>query len=405
METWGDKHTSILIYVKMFFFSKLYVQWCRLVNSERQYVAVLKGVEEHFLPQLEGPDVPSALRGQSATLFSNWSSLSSFHSQCLLPAMEGALTQTLQQHDCFSKYREQFDLYSHYIRTKPDLDSPLVAQATDFFKLKLSSFYPHSPLSFPGCLSAPAQRLRQYCEALEELGGVNPAPDSALSVLRHIQRHGEDLRASDLMTGCPVPVAERGDLIRFGELLVCGGPRRRKAGLRSVFLYQRYIIFTKMKSPSAGRVAYSFKNSIKTGEMGLTQSVGEDGLKFELWVRQAPRARDYLTLQSPSSAERASWSHDIAQLLWTHAIHNTELCLKESLCMGVSSKLLLEVSGAPTSELDSSFSLSDRVHSSCSDSSSVGSQKEGGSPASARDPQKSAGQTSHTQNPSPSTAV
>jgi len=37
-----------------------------------------------------------------------------------------------------------------------------------------------------------------------------------------------------------------------------------------------------------------------------------------------------------------------------------ELCLKESLCMGVSSKLLLDVTGAQVSELDSSFSLNDR---------------------------------------------
>lgn len=37
------------------------------------------------------------------------------------------------------------------------------------------------------------------------------------------------------------------------------------------------------------------------------------------------------------------------------------------------------------------------VHSSCSDSSSVGSQKEGGSPASGRDPQTCSGSTSHSQ--------
>lgn len=37
------------------------------------------------------------------------------------------------------------------------------------------------------------------------------------------------------------------------------------------------------------------------------------------------------------------------------------------------------------------------VHSSCSDSSSVGSQKEGGSPASGRDPRRSSGSTSYSQ--------
>ncbi|XP_038851213.1 rho guanine nucleotide exchange factor 40 [Salvelinus namaycush] len=377
--------------------SKLYLLWCRMLSSERQYVAVLKGVEETYLPLLEGPDTPSSLRGKADLLFPKWASLSSFHSQNLLPAMEGALLQSLLQQDLFSKYREEFLQYSHYIRTKPELDSPLVTQAADFFKLRLPATPPLSPLSFPHCLQAPTLRLEQYCDALEELGGLNPASDSSLSVLRHVQRHGEDLRASDLIVGCPVPVAERGELVRQGELLVCGGTRRKKTGVRSVFLYQHLIIFTKQKSPGSGRTTYSFKHSIKTGEMGLTQSVGEEGVRFEVWVRQAPRIRDCLTLQCQSGEGRAAWTHDIAQLLWTHAIHNTELCLKETMCIGVSSKILLDVTGAPvTSELDSIYNLNDRVHSSCSDSSSVGSQKEGGSPASGR---------GKTQNQSPSTAV
>ncbi|XP_029112067.1 rho guanine nucleotide exchange factor 40 isoform X2 [Scleropages formosus] len=387
--------------------SKICQLWCRLLSSERQYVALLKGVEENYLPPLDCPDAPAHLRGKWDSLFANWSNLCAFHTQHLLPAMEGALTQTLLLQDCFSKFKEEFLQYSHYIRTKPDPDSALVNQAADFFRVKLPILPPLSPLAFPQCLAAPTQRLSQYCEALEELGSLNSAPEAALSTLRHIQRHGEDLRASDLIVGCPVPVAERGELVRQGELLVCSGARRRKAGLRCVFLYRHFLILTKTKTPSLGRTVYSFKHSIKVGEMGLTQCVGEEGVKFEVWVRQASRMRDCLTLQAQSSDERTAWTHDIAQLLWTHAIHNTELCLKESLCMGVSSKLLLDVTGAhSTSDLDSSYSLNDRVHSSCSDSSSVGSHKEGGgSPASGRDPEKSVGQTGPAQNSSPSTAV
>ncbi|XP_026018467.1 rho guanine nucleotide exchange factor 40 isoform X2 [Astatotilapia calliptera] len=385
--------------------SKLYLLWCRMLSSERQYVTVLKGVEETYLPLLELSDTPASIRGKADSLFPNWASLTTFHSQDLLPAMEGALVQSLLQQDCFSKFRDQFLQYSQYIRTKPDLDSPLVTQAADFFKSKLPQASPVSPLAFPHCLQAPIQRLEQYCEALEELGGINPASDSALSILRHAQRHGEDLRASDLIVGCPIPVTERGELVRQGELTVSGGTRRKRAGVRNVFLYQHVVIFTKHKNPSPGRTAYSYKHSIKTNEMGLTQSVGEEGVKFEVWVRQAPRTRDCITLQARDREDREAWTHDIAHLLWTHAINNTELCLKESLCMGVSSRLLLDATGTPGSELDSIYSLSDRIHSSCSDTSSVGSQKEGGSPASGRDPRKSSGSTSCSQSQSPSTAV
>ncbi|XP_030194266.1 rho guanine nucleotide exchange factor 40 isoform X2 [Gadus morhua] len=388
--------------------SKLYLLWCRMLSAERQYVAVLKGAQETFLPLLELPDTPAALRGKADALFPCWAGLSSFHAQYLLPAMEGALLQSLLQHDCFSKYSDHFLQYSHYIRTKPELDSPLVTQASDFFKTKLPPSSPLFPMAFPRCLHAPLQRLEQYCHALQELGGLNSASDSALSMLRHAQRHGEDLRASDLIVGCPVCVSERGDLVRQGELVVCGGAgaRRKKGGVRTVFLYQNILIFTKRRTCSAARTTYTHKHHIKSCEMGLTQSVGEDGLRFEVWVRQAPRGRDVLTLQTPTPALREAWAQDVARLLWTHAINNTELCLKESLCMGMSSKLLLDVTGPHCPETDSISTLTDRVHSSCSDSSSVGSQKEGGSPASGREPRRSSGSSCYTlQSGSPSTAV
>ncbi|XP_072314824.1 rho guanine nucleotide exchange factor 40 [Eucyclogobius newberryi] len=371
--------------------SKLYLLWCRMLSSERQYVAVLKGVAETYLPLLDLFDAPPAVRGKADALFPCWATLCHFHSQYLLPAMEGALVQSLLQQDCFSKYRDQFMDYSQYIRSKPELDSPLVSHAADFFKSKLPLASPLSPLSFPHCLQAPVQRLEQYCAALEELGGINPASDSALSVLRHAQRHGDDLRASDLIVGCPMPVAERGELVRHGVLTVCGGPRRKWSGVRNVFLYQHALVFTKLKSPAPGRSAYSHKHTMKTGEMGLTQSVGDDGLRFEVWFRS--RSKDLVTLQAPDRASKEAWSQDVALLLWTHAINNTELCLKESLCMGISSKLLLDATGTHATELDSTSAAGDRGHSSCSDSSSLGSQKEG----EGRDPRRSTGSTGHAQ--------
>lgn len=67
-------------------------------------MAVLKGVEETYLPLLELSDTPASIKGKAEALFPKWVSLSNFHSQNLLPAMEGALVQSLLQQDCFSKY-------------------------------------------------------------------------------------------------------------------------------------------------------------------------------------------------------------------------------------------------------------------------------------------------------------
>ncbi|XP_023991999.2 puratrophin-1-like [Salvelinus sp. IW2-2015] len=84
--------------------NKLYLLWCRMLSSGKQYVAVLTGVEETYLPLLEGPDTPSSLRGEADLLFHNLASFSAFHSQYLLPAMEGALLQSLLKQDLFSKH-------------------------------------------------------------------------------------------------------------------------------------------------------------------------------------------------------------------------------------------------------------------------------------------------------------
>lgn len=85
-----------------------------MLSSERQYVAVLKGVEETYLPLVELSDTPASIRGKGDTLFPNWGSLSTFHSRDLLPAMEGALVQSLLQQDCFSKYVSPKNLLGRY---------------------------------------------------------------------------------------------------------------------------------------------------------------------------------------------------------------------------------------------------------------------------------------------------
>lgn len=83
------------------------------------------------------------------------------------------------------------------------------------------------------------------------------------------------------------------------------------------------IRYTLYAAPVFQRTPSYHVSVLQTGEMGLTQSVGEEGLRFEVWVRQASRTKYCLTLQASSSEDKEAWTHDIAQLLWMHAIHNT----------------------------------------------------------------------------------
>lgn len=49
--------------------------------------------------------------------------------------------------------------------------------------------------------------------------------------------------------------------------------------------------------------------------MGLTESVGSSGLRFELWFGRGP-ARQAYTLQAASAEVKHQWTNIIAQLLW-----------------------------------------------------------------------------------------
>ncbi|XP_066579130.1 rho guanine nucleotide exchange factor 40 isoform X3 [Amia ocellicauda] len=327
-------------------YSKAFQLWSGLLSSEREYVGMLRGVQEGYMTLMDAPDLPLHLRGKKSALFSNWEELTAFHSQYLLPAIEGTGTQPQRLAECFLKYKEQFLLYSLYMKAQPDLDCPLVSQASEYLKLRQQALgCPPPPAPLPSCLQAPLDQLKRYCELLEQLVALGPphAPLTAaptLAVLTRAQRHGHDLRASTHITGCPVDLSQQGELLRQEQLEVWGGRKRR--GLRQVFLYHQLLLFTKRKTPQPGHHVFAYKNAIKTAELGLSQTEAGGGPCFSVWVRGGGQ-RDTLTLQAPSEESRAAWTLHLALILGGHALTNDEMCLKESLCMGVSSQLLLDL--------------------------------------------------------------
>ena len=64
---------------------------------------------------------------------------------------------------------------------------------------------------------------------------------------------------------------------------------------------------------------YSFH--LQTSDMGLTETVGSSGYKFELWFRKRTMG-EASVLQTPSSDVKAAWVREISRLLWKQAIKN-----------------------------------------------------------------------------------
>ncbi|KAK6467631.1 rho guanine nucleotide exchange factor 40-like isoform X1 [Huso huso] len=327
-----------------------------LASSELEYVSALHHVEQQYLPEAELRELPQDLRGKRGVLFANWEKLTAFHTHYLLSAIEGAVNQPHMLGDCFLRHKQQFGLYSLYIRNKPKSDALLASQGSAFFKRRQQEL--RDPLELGRYLQAPVLRLQQYCEVLEELArdcGQQTSQhqsvqslQSAVAMLRFTVRHGEDLRASDCITASEVSLSEQGPLLRQDEFTVWGA---RKKVTRQMFLYEEMLLFTKHKSHHGGKSCYIYKHSVKTSDIGLTENIGDSATRFEIWIRHS-KSREAYVLQGKTPEVKETWTRDIARLLWRQAMRNKELRLQESVSMGMGSKPFLDIQSSAANICD-----------------------------------------------------
>ena len=159
-------------------------------------------------------------------------------------------------------------------------------------------------------------------------------------MVRFLLRHGNDLLAMDSLRDCDVSLQEQGRLLRQEEFVVWQG---RKKSNRRVFLFEELIVFSKPRKTSAGHDLYTYKNSIKMAEVGLTENIGGRGLRFEVWFRKLRSSAQTFTLQASSMDIKESWVRDLSKLLWRQAIKNRELKRQEMAKMGMGSKPGLDI--------------------------------------------------------------
>lgn len=61
--------------------------------------------------------------------------------------------------------------------------------------------------------------------------------------------------------------------------------------------------------------------SAQTAEIGMTENVGDSGLRFEIWFRRR-KSQDTFILQASSSEVKAVWTAIIGKILWRQALRN-----------------------------------------------------------------------------------
>ncbi|XP_054849580.1 rho guanine nucleotide exchange factor 40 isoform X2 [Eublepharis macularius] len=289
-----------------------------MLECEREYVGAL-AQPLSLAPEPGGQVLPVELRCLGSALRATRDQLLAFHSSSFLSELEGCMNHPSRTGGCFLRHGEKFQLYAIYAKDHHKFQATLASLRTTSKKGPIE-LREHGQMARALC--EPLEQLERYRRFLGELlrecdlerGPDRQALQEAQQLLEAQEQRGRDLLAAEQIRGCEMKLSEQGPLLQRGELtMVCG---RRKCQ-RHTFLFERLLLFTKCKGAEGG---YVCKQALQTASMGLTESVGPSGVRFELWFGRGP-ARQAYTLQAPSAEVKHQWTSVIAQLLWRQAAH------------------------------------------------------------------------------------
>ncbi|KAB1281269.1 Pleckstrin homology domain-containing family G member 4B [Camelus dromedarius] len=303
-----------------------------MIFTEREYVRSLGYVIDNYFPEVERTDLPQDLRGKCGVIFGNWEKLYTFHRQHFLQELERCRHCPLDVGRGFLRHEEQFGLYALYSKNKPRSDALLCTHGNAFFKVDKQREL-GDRMDLASYLLKPVQRLGKYALLLRDLvkeASHCPTREQELGELRAAEdvvcfqlRHGNDLLAMDALRGCDVDLREQGRLRCQDEFLVCCG---RKKYLRRVFLFEDLILFSKTQRAAGGGAVYLYTQSFKvvpaTAEIGMTENIGDSGLRFEIWFRRRRKPQDTYVLQASSAEVKTAWTDVIRRILWRQALRN-----------------------------------------------------------------------------------
>ncbi|AWP01017.1 putative puratrophin-1-like [Scophthalmus maximus] len=321
-----------------------------MITTEREYVRSLRYIIHHYFPEMDRVDLPQDLRGKRSVVFGNLEKLLDFHSQFFLRELEACWKHPLRVPHCFLRHQEQFSLYALYSKNKPKSDALLANHGNAFFRRKQVELGDKMDLS--SYLLKPVQRMSKYAllltDLFKEVGAAQEAELAALqaatNMVKFQLRHGNDLLAMDAIRDCDVNLKEQGQLIRqdefTDEFTVWTGRRKCQ---RHIFLFEELVLFSKPKKMEGGLDVFIYKHSFKTADVGLTETTGDDGLRFEIWFRRRTSKNQTFILQAATADVKLAWTSDVARILWTQATKNKEMRLKEMVSMGVGSKPFLDI--------------------------------------------------------------
>jgi hypothetical protein len=263
-----------------------------LIETERVYIEDLRQVIQGYYDEMDpsAPFLPPYLRGKRNIIFGNLKRIYQFHNTVFLSELEVVETPC-DLAKCFLSNTSEFGLYSDYCKNKIVADEFLQDCDQTFFHSCQKRLGHSLPLT--AYLLKPVQRITKYQLLLKDMVNccqkavtASEKLQESLTCMLTVLKHVNDAMHSIGIEGFRGSLLEQGTLLLQDSFRVWDGkdPMFRKEHPRQVFLYEKCVIFSKRRSKQkrTNKTVYSFKNSIKVSELGLTEMVEDQPCRFIL---------------------------------------------------------------------------------------------------------------------------
>ncbi|KAM3940216.1 rho guanine nucleotide exchange factor 40 [Leptodactylus fuscus] len=276
-----------------------------LLCSERSYVQSLR----RSLEVRGSCPAGLALRGSLEQLLN-------FHTH-FLRDLQNCVSHPLTVSYCFLQHADQLRLYSLYVKNRQKVELFLPSPSGS---LKGKKRDQKEEEESRGILQRPLEQLDQYQRFLGDMmqecdhdtEQERQSLHAARELVGSLVLHGKNLLAAEAIRGFEVDEKEHGRLLLKDVFTVLSG---RKKSFRHVFLFQKLLLLSKLKTAEGGLETYGFKQAFKTADMGLTENATEGDTRIELWFRRQ-KSRETLLLQAETSNVKETWTNEITKLLW-----------------------------------------------------------------------------------------
>ncbi|XP_054168733.1 triple functional domain protein-like [Oppia nitens] len=294
-----------------------------LLCTERTYVKDLEICINSYLIEFRqnSDQLSISIAGKEKLIFGNIEEIYDFHNNIFLKELEKYESMPEDIGHCFVTWASSFDIYVEYCKNMPQSNSILDQYNGPFFyDVQQKHDWVFHPIN--AYLIKPVQRISKYHLLLKDLlsccdEGLEGEIKDGLEVMEYVPKKANDALHLSMLEGCDISVDQLGDVILQESFHMFDSKSLiRKSRERRVFLFETYLVFGKEVKDSNGKVKYIFKHKLMTSEIGVTEHIEGDELKFAIWTgRLVQLADNKIIFKAKDQEVKQNWVKRLRQLI------------------------------------------------------------------------------------------